>query len=587
MRPHLPLLLLNIFTHYANYDCVSLAEGEIFSPVFVNHSMTRLLSYTLRRSFGTVVSWSDFSSFLLGLSRVPPTLVKDILRGSLRLTPTDSIKILSLIPRSHGIDRADQDRTVAQLVENVVLHTKTDSSDLEHIVCAIGRMHKSIGNYGLKALVGALIERGDIIDLTSSLSPKECVNIWHNLNGCTEARTVPFTIVTSALADSVHRELNNQPSSFDHRLISLAVRLFACNSPRSRSFLKSLEQWASLCNEEDENWTPQSYALFAYYLSQFKVPIHRETYPSLFTLLQGPFQSNLFENFTDQNLCNFAVGYSRLVKKVPKNLTSQILSRSLDKKDLMFLLKSPYLIDLTLDCLSTCRLSWSEAVIVTDIVTRNTDIDFLLLNHGKKLTKLIEGVIRQDGIENGYEKGQLLYIMGRLNYIPKRFEGPMKKYSYDPKTSAAILLTVSKLGIHERVGGADFIQDRVREVLLNGEVSDVVLTLLSCSTFRDDCSEIVKKLISQTSFARLSNIDKNQLLKVLFVVGEMTDELVDWIVDDENDWEKLKRPSPTNSSRTHKEVAKTLRCLSNSAIVKTEVFVPVVNSFIDIVFVSD
>ena len=469
-------------------------------------------------------------------------------------------------------------------------HLRVHSRDLEQVVYALCRLDSDIATPTLRTITGTLNTQPDLPDLIMHLSPHERISILNCLVKSVESpRSGPVHLFASNLIKTLLGQLDTESDIFDHRLVSLLLRS-VCSlrvHTNSSSLMVCLDRWA-YSGSSQQSWTPQSYAFFAYYLSELKPAITSiAKYPNVLRILRDGTAAVNLDQCTDQNLCNFAVGYCRLMKSIPNTLVMEIEKRDLSKPNLVFLLKgASSLVSVSLNKLSQSDLSWKDMVVITDVLTKHCGQDTLLSQHGTALQNLVDSLIESEGLESGFVGGQMLYVMSRLNYVPSQIRAPRMVYEYNAKTASAILLTIAKLGLREQVGDG-FIDQRVDEVFRDGKGGDCALSVLSCcsSGMYDHAKRLLMRMMNTWPFDQLASIDKNQIMKSVYMLeaegeNELIDKSILWIKS--IDCEVSKRPSPTNSSRSHKEVFKTLSSICDKGLIRTEVFVPNLSSFIDI-----
>jgi hypothetical protein len=504
----------------------------------------------------------------------------------------NALNILGALVHSKSIDPCVHHALQDRILSTLPGQSDLDPADLEKMVIGLSRLETSVARSSLMAIITRLSEYPNLSAVIQTMSPHSLANILNCLSKSPDRSSATFGRISSYIAHHLVSRLTSDIDGFDHRLVSLLVRSIVVSDLKiDRSMLLSqVEIWAKSSQGSSALWTPQSYGIFAYYMSQLKCSA--QISPSIVAILNQPLSHGL-ENFTAQNLCNFAVGYCRVLRTLPEILESEIRCRGLSPNDLYFLLKTPLLIQTSLSCFEEAEsVGWKDALVITDLLTKHCGgQDFLLTKYGPQLTRIIDSIVSKVGIEDGFKHGRLLFIMGRINYIPPRFCAPRNTYEFDAKTSSAILSTVSKLGISERIGER-FLSQRVCEVMSRGTVTDCSLSILSlCSMalFGHACT-LVNRMMKEWNYNTLNMMDRSQISKsivILQMAGEsrIVECVLDWIGS--TNWDESTRPRPSNTSRTHKEVMRALENSRRKFRIDSEVFVPTIRSFIDIQLIED
>jgi hypothetical protein len=188
---------------------------------------------------------------------------------------------------------------------------------------------------------------------------------------------------------------------------------------------------------------------------------------------------------------------------------------------------------------------------------------------------------------------KFFYCVGQLNYVPKNAIIPLIVKNWnDSKTSCSVLCVIAKLGLDEGLKG--FIPQCVSDVVREGSVSECANSFLALSSMArlDLCNldRVLERL--ESSQERLNEIDMHQLEKALAILmmlesgGSATNTAMLLRL-----WKMLskypslhRRKPPTNTSRSHKEIMKSLSsiCVNGGKTVKSEIFIPPISSYIDI-----
>ncbi len=198
---------------------------------------------------------------------------------------------------------------------------------------------------------------------------------------------------------------------------------------------------------------------------------------------------------------------------------------------------------------------------------------------------------------------QLLYVMNKVSASTESVIPYLhvlvdpSRMSLPPDQTAALLLAIFRLELHDEVP-CQFLLQCVNLIInsIDTTCSDVTVALLGVSAIQSRNPLIQFPVQALTStFARLCDsmreIDRYQLLKALSVIVLSCEDhtTMHHAMNGLGDRINLLRPAndlpprqpPTNTSRVHEEVQKTVKRMLLGY--KSEVFVPSISSYIDIV----
>ena len=475
------------------------------------------------------------------------------------LTVRDCVKLMSVIS-PHLLCNGTFQRLGRVVSSRIPALLEGHPNQLELAILSLSRIPHT-GDQVLNNVCATVADFPDLPRYLGHLSAKELVNILNILS----KRFKSSQLTHAAASLAIERQ-----SECDHRSGSLLVASISRMPPSLHPrLLEKVSTWCESQVNLVREWSPQSVSLFVYSLSKLTSDRRFSNF------VEALISSSDLLNFSDQNLCNLAVG----VDKISDALLQEISSRDLARKDLFFLLKShdKHVFDLVIG-----KLQAGGSLKLEDLV--------IVCNLAPAHMQSIAGVVKAN-LASYSDTEQLLFVLNKLNMPVHESVIAVPKSA---KKAADVLWSCFKLEL--AVG--DQIQALVEAVLADPQVSSAdvsksILALVSMNTPLDH--ELLKRLTHALPTSGGNDIDKRQLAsggvndidkrQLARAVGIAT--VLDLSVDEAilKKWLELSRgaamETKPNSSRGHKAIIKAMIGIAT----ESEHYVAPVSSYVDILVV--